>query len=108
MDLAELVYRTTDAFPKQERYGLASQARSAAASVPSNIAEGQGRRSTREFMHHLSIAHGSLCELETQMILARRLGFVDAAGGAEVLQSAGEVGRLVNGLYNAVRPRQEL
>ena len=104
MDLAELAFRTTDSFPLQERYGLARQVRDAAVSVPSNIAEGQGRRSTKEFLHHLSIAHGSVRELETQAILARRLGFVEATSAAHFLDLAGEVGRLLNGLYNSLRP----
>ena len=65
IELVEAVYTATGSFPPQEVYGLTSQLRRAAVSVPSNIAEGQGRRSTAEFAHHLSIAYGSLCEIET-------------------------------------------
>ncbi len=65
MDLVQEIYLETKSFPKEETYGLSGQMRRAAVSIPSNIAEGQGRDSTKEFLHHLSIAYGSLCELET-------------------------------------------
>lgn len=65
MDLVETVYRASAGFPREEVYGLRSQIRQSAVSVPSNIAEGQGRKSTREFLHFLSIAYGSLCEAQT-------------------------------------------
>ena len=107
MDLAELVCQVTADYPRHEVYGLGSQSRKAATSIPSNIAEGQGRRSTREFLHHLSIAHGSLCELETQILLGARLGYLreDQCGG--VMSLGREVGRLVNGLYNSLAPEGE-
>ena len=79
MDLVEQIYRITKSFPKEELYGLSSQLRRAAISVPSNIAEGHCRNGRREFVHHLSIALGSLGEMETQIILASRLGYMRAA-----------------------------
>jgi len=73
IDLASEIYRLTDKFPKQEQYGLTSQMRRAAISIPSNIAEGYKRRHRAEYLQFLSIANGSAAELETQLILARRL-----------------------------------
>src|SRR5580658_2279131 len=75
MNLAKLVYKLTVRFPSEERYGLTSQMRRAAVSVPSNIAEGQARRGTNEFLQFLSIAEGSLAELDTQLSLSVELGF---------------------------------
>ncbi|KPN17488.1 four helix bundle protein [Xanthomonas sp. Mitacek01] len=75
MDLVALVYRLTSVFPAEERYRLSAQMRRAAVSVPSNIAEGAARRSNAELIHFLSIARGSLAELDTQILLADRLGF---------------------------------
>ena len=72
MDVAQLVYEVSASCPKEEIFGLVSQMRRSAVSIPSNIAEGQGRKSSKEFQHHLSIAHGSLCEMETQIVLAGR------------------------------------
>jgi four helix bundle protein len=86
----------------EERFGLTAQMRRAAVSVPSNIAEGQGRRSDGEFRHHLSIAHGSLRELETQLMLSEQLGFLDNANVSTVLNDAAEAGRLITGLANSI------
>ncbi len=107
MDFAEAVYRETGAFPLEETYGLRSQVRRSAVSVPANIAEGQGRKSTREFLHRLSIAHGSPLEAETQILLSRRLGYLQAAPADALLESAGEVGRLVNGLYASLEAKEQ-
>ena len=78
--------------------------RRSAISIPSNIAEGQGRKSDRDFQRHLAIAHGSICEMETQVMLAGRLGFLDQGQVDRVLDGSAEVGRLVNGLYNSISP----
>jgi four helix bundle protein len=105
MDLVIAVYALSDSLPREERYGLTSQMRCAAASVPSNIAEGHGRASRGEFLNHLGIAYGSLMELETQLILAQRLGYVGPTQIEVTLASAAEVGRLINGLSNALSRR---
>lgn len=85
MDLAEKVYKLTQGFPKQEMYGLSSQMQRAAVSVSSNIAEGHARDSTKEFLHFLSVALGSLFELETQLVLAGRLAYLEKKDLEEVL-----------------------
>src|SRR5690349_1436813 len=77
MDLAELIYQSTRAFPKDELYGMVSQMRRAAVSIPSNIAEGQARNTTGEFIQFLGYAHGSLAELETQTELAGRFNWLN-------------------------------
>lgn len=102
MDLVELVYAATKLFPKEELYGLTSQIRRAAVSVPSNIAEGQARKSTAEFQQFLSVANGSRAELETQIQLARRLQYVTPDTERQVLEASEEVGRLINGLKRSL------
>ncbi len=102
INLVQAVYRATATFPKEEIYGLRSQVRRSAISTASNMAEGQGRKSTREFLNFLSIARGSLCEMEPQVILAERLGYFDASICSELLNLAAEVGRLINGLSRSL------
>jgi four helix bundle protein len=104
MDVAQLVYQVSAACPKEELFGIVSQMRRSAVSVPSNIAEGQGRKSTKDFLRFLSIAYGSLCEMETQVTLGGRLGFLDESHVTQVLDASAEVGRLVNGLYHSLQP----
>jgi four helix bundle protein len=103
MDLVTEVYNISKQFPKDEAYGLTSQLRRAALSIPSNVAEGHGRNGPREFVHHLSIAHGSLSEVETQLEIARRLGYVDEEKPIGLNRIAGETGKLINGLMNSLR-----
>ena len=101
MDLVEGVYRLTASFPKSEIYGLCSQMRRASVSIPSNIAEGQGRGGDPEFVRFLRISYGSVRELETQLIIAQRLEYADAADVHRLLETAAEVGKLLNGLMNS-------
>jgi four helix bundle protein len=103
MDMAEAVYRVTQTWPHDEVYGLTNQARRAAVSVPVNIAEGQGRRGAAEMVHHLSIARGSLHELETHLPIALRLGYLSQAARAPHLAQTDEVGRLLGGLIRSMR-----
>jgi four helix bundle protein len=87
LDLVETVYRCTAEFPKSETFGLRAQMRRASVSIPSNIAEGQARASSKEFLHFLSIALGSLAELATQLELANRLGYLDEQSDVARAQS---------------------
>ena len=105
MALVLNVYRCTQAFPKIETYGLTSQLRRAAVSVPSNIAEGQARLSTGEFKQFLGNARGSLMEVETQILIARDLGYLEQNQGDALLSDAAEVGRILNGLLASLPKR---
>ena len=98
VDLVEEIYRITKCFPKEETYGLTSQMRRAAVSVPSNIAEGQGRSSRGEFCQFLGHAKGSLFELETQVVISARLGYLSSQEANGLLESIHEVGRILSGL----------
>jgi four helix bundle protein len=102
MELVKLVYELTDKFPTDERFGLTQQIRRAVVSIPSNIAEGQGRNSTKEFINHLSIAYGSLMETETQNLIAEMRRYITTEQSNDVMEKAAEVGRLVNGLSNSL------
>jgi four helix bundle protein len=106
MTLVEMIYRCSATFPMDERFGLTAQVRRAAVSVPSNIAEGQGRRSTSEFLQCLSVAQGSVREVETQIQIAGRLGYLDADAQQGVIALTQEVGRLLTGLANVLERRR--
>src|SRR5215510_13875710 len=96
------IYRTTDSFPKEERYGLTSQIRRAAVSVPANIAEGAARFSSKEFARFLSNAQGSASELETELMIAHRLGYLDDASFSKLANQLERIGRLITGLSKHV------
>jgi len=102
MKLAEGCYRFTDTFPKSELFGLAAHIRKSAVSIPSNVAEGHSRRSRVAFANFVGIAMGSLAELETQIELARRLGMGQEEDAVSLLESAGDVGRILHGLRSAL------
>lgn len=101
MDLVTETYKLTDSFPKREIYSLTDQIRRAAVSVPSNIAEGQAHYNHREFRHFLRHSVGSLAELETQLVLAERLGYTDVPSADAVLKRVHEVGKILNGLIKS-------
>ncbi len=103
MDLVEYIYGVTKSFPKEELYGLTNQLRRAVVSIPSNIAEGQGRHSPNQFLQFLAIAHGSLREVETQILIAERLAYIDGQKAQKVLELTGEVGKLLVGLSKSLR-----
>jgi four helix bundle protein len=102
IDLTTEIYRLTESFPKSEIYGLTSQIRRAAVSVASNIAEGAGRGSKRDFRHFLMTARGSICEVQTQLILAGKLEFARREKIAEIESTANEVGRMLNRLIQSM------
>lgn len=103
MGLAEDIYRTTKAFPKEELYTLTSQLRRAAISVPSNIAEGKGRSSEKDLIQFLNYSRGSLFEIETQIALARRLGYINPENAQRLFHQTARVGQLLNGLIRFFR-----
>ncbi len=105
MELVEAVYLLTGKLRVGERYGLVAQMRRAAISIPSNISEGYGRSHRGDYLHHLSIANGSLKEVETQLLLCVRLGFVRNADIEKALKLADELGRMLASLMQRLRPR---
>ncbi len=102
MKLAVEVYHATKRFPSSELYGLTNQIRRAAISVPSNIAEGKGHHSEREFKHYLYHARGSLLELQTQLMIAGELQYLSMADAESLLQHADALGRGLNSLINSL------
>jgi four helix bundle protein len=104
-DLSLTVYRATREFPKDEVYGLRSQIRRAVISIPSNIAEGYGRRTTAEYMRALNIAYGSNCELETQLSLAADLDYIDRTAAGKLGEQTAEVERMLTALRRALARR---
>lgn len=102
MDLAAEVYRLSRQWPREEIYGLTSQARRAAVSVPANIAEGYGRQSTASYAQFLKIARGSLRELEIHLLLADRVGLAPAANSKDALARTDELGRMLVGLIKSL------
>jgi len=107
MTLVEDVYRVSRAFPADERFGLTAQLRRAAVSIPSNIGEGKRRKRQRAFLYHLDIALGSQGEVDVQLELALRLGFLARKQYDEVVRRVDEIGRMLNGLIESMQPRDE-
>jgi four helix bundle protein len=105
MDLVERCYELSAAFPRSEEFGLRAQLRRSAVSIPSNVAEGHGRSATGDYCRHVFIAHGSLMELETQVQIAGRLGYLDAKALAELQVRTEELGRMLNALGRKLRER---
>lgn len=102
MDLVEAVYRASAAFPREEIYGLTAQMRRAAVSIPSNIAEENGRNTTRDYLHFLGVAYGSVKELETQVLISERLQYMKADHSSDLVSATSEIARLISGLSNSL------
>jgi four helix bundle protein len=105
MEIAESVYRSTESFPSEERYGLTSQMRRSAISVPANIAEGNARSSTKEYLQYLSIAVGSLAELETFIELSQRFNLGNSATLSSLLEMIIEERMMLRGLQRSLRTK---
>ena len=103
MGLVRAIYEAARGRPRDEQFGLTAQVHRAAVSIPSNIAEGHGRSGPREFAHHLSIAYGSLCETETQLLIAGELAYNDPRTPDALLSQLADVRRLLRGLLRSVR-----
>jgi four helix bundle protein len=103
MDLAAECYRVTKRFPKDELFGMTSQIRRSAASIPANIAEGQGRDHTKEFLNHLSIARGSLKELETHLLLSQRVGLMKETDLTPLLTLCDRISQMLSRLRQALQ-----
>lgn len=108
MTLVTAVYAISDGFPKSEQYGLTSQLRRSAVSIPSNIAEGRAKRTTRDFMRFLNIAYGSMAELETQLMIAANLQYCTSADIAPLLEETAEIARMTNGLLQSLEQKLTL
>ena len=108
MDLTIEVYKLVKLLPKEETYALSDQIRRAVVSIPSNIAEGQGRNSDKEFVQFLAIARGSLWELETQIEICVRLGYIDQSATTNVFGLTTEISKMINVLSNSLKPLSKL
>jgi len=103
MQLVSAIYDATDSFPQHEVYGLTSQLRRAAVSIPSNIAEGQAHYTNREFIRFLRHARGSLAEIETQILIAQDRGYLQKAVADKLIRQSDELGRVLSGLINSMK-----
>jgi four helix bundle protein len=106
VELVKEIYDLTANFPKEEIYSLTSQIRRSAISVPSNIAEGAARTTNKEFINFLSISRGSLSVLETHIIIAKKIGYLDNA--SQIMETINKIFALINGLINSVKKRDNV
>ena len=107
MDLVILCYQLTSKLPKTEIYGLSRQIQRAAISIPANIAEGKGRQHLGDYIHHLSIANGSLKELETHLLITGRLSYLKNSELQHVLELSDEIGRMLNSLMEKLKEKKK-
>ena len=107
MTLVEEIYNVTRSFPRDERFGLTAQIRRASVSIPSNIGEGKRRKRQQVFLNHLNIALGSQAEVDVQLEIARRVGFLATKDHDRVQAIVEEVGRMLNGLITSIQPSHD-
>ena len=107
MELVAAIYDATEGFPSHEQFGLSSQLRRAAVSIPSNIAEGRAHYSNRDFVRFLRHARGSLAEIETQVLIAQQRQFLSAEGTTKLTQQLDELGRILSGLINSLKAQDQ-
>jgi len=107
IDLTAEIYRLVKCLPRDEQYALSDQMRRAAVSVPSNIAEGRGRGTNKEFVHYLLMSRGSLWELSTQLVICERLHYLDQTQTTHVRQLITEISKMINALANSFSPCKE-
>jgi four helix bundle protein len=105
IDFVITVYQTTESFPKEEKFGLTSQIRRAAVSIPANVAEGAARQSGKEFAHFLSNAQGSASELETELLIAHRLGYLGENNYQTMRSTLDSIGRMIVGLSQHLKSK---
>ncbi len=105
MDLAEKIFSLTAKFPREQNYVLSTQMQRAATSVPSNVAEGHARSSTKEYLYHVSVALGSIAELETQLMLCRRVNLLSEIELENTLVLADEVGKMLRGIQRGLKEK---
>jgi len=108
MNLVERIYQVTRDFPKEELYGLTSQLRRAAVSVPSNIAEGNTREHLKEYLHHISIAQASLAEIDTQLEIARRLSYIRSSNLGPIQTDLSSLGKQLYSLRNSLNKKNSV
>ena len=106
MNMVEMIYRLTKKYPKEELFGLISQTQRAAVSIPANIAEGNGRLSGKEYLHFLSIANGSLRELETLLIIAQRITYIQPEELKAMQEQLTIIGRMITALRKSLKEKR--
>jgi four helix bundle protein len=108
VELVITIYRNTSTFPKEEKFGLTSQIRRAAVSIPANIAEGAARQGSKEFLHFLSIAQGSTSELETELLIAQRLGYLEPQVHEAMYAELNAIARMIVGLSQHLKRKETM
>jgi len=107
IDFVEKIYRLTQEFPSEEKYGLVSQLRRSALSIPSNIAEGAARGSTKEYIYFTRVSLGSVAELETQLIVSHRLGYIESSDLLQLLEERASIARQLQAMHKSLSRKSD-